>query len=339
MSVFTEYCVRELQLCGLREGEVVAVVSQGDERAEYVDPFLEAAARLGAQTFHLRLSNVATGLSGGAGAWEVGRTPLQGNRAAVEALKQADLLIDLVFLFFSPEQREIQESGTRIVLCMEPIDNLIRLFPTPDLRERVEVAEELASKAKTLRFTNAAGTDVVYRLGHYPVISEYGYSDEPGRWDHWPSGFILTGGADDGVDGRVVIAPGDIIITPFKRYVGSPIELTIERGRIQDIRGGVDADILADYMAQFDDPNAYGISHIGWGLNELARWSGLATDGRGIGMEPRAFYGNVLFSTGPNTELGGRTRRRVTSTSPCATAACSWTTSRSSSTGTSSWTR
>ncbi len=39
-------------------------------------------------------------------------------------------------------------------------------------------------------------------------------------------------------------------------------------------------------------------------MNE-ARWSGLATDRRSIQMEVRSFCGNVLFSTGPNAELGG----------------------------------
>jgi 2,5-dihydroxypyridine 5,6-dioxygenase len=63
--------------------------------------------------------------------------------------------------------------------------------------------------------------------------------------------------------------------------------------------------LLRDYMEGFDDPKAYGIAHIGWGLNERARWSALATDRRGHGMESRAYYGNVLFSTGPNQELGG----------------------------------
>jgi 2,5-dihydroxypyridine 5,6-dioxygenase len=55
------------------------------------------------------------------------------------------------------------------------------------------------------------------------------------------------------------------------------------------------------------DPRAYAISHIGWGLNEKARWRQLAmsTDPTEIGMHGRAFYGNVLFSTGPNVELGG----------------------------------
>ena len=180
----------------------------------------------------------------------------------------------------------------------------MQLFPTTDLRERVEFGGELLEKAQALRFTNELGTDVTYKLGAYPVITEYGYTDTPGRWDHWPSGFLFTGGADDGVDGTVVLAPGDIVY-PFKTYVRTPVSLTIEQGRIVDIRGELDADIISEYMASFDDEKAYGIAHIGWGLNEKAQWSYLATDQRGLGMHGRCFYGNVLFSTGPNQELGG----------------------------------
>jgi 2,5-dihydroxypyridine 5,6-dioxygenase len=305
LTGFVDFCVRELELCGVHEGEVVAVLSQADDRRDYADAFLVAAQRLGATPFHVRLPEASSTLTGESGAWTVGATPLAGNRPALEALKQADIVIDLIFLLFSREQLEIQESGTRMLLCVEPLDNLLRLFPTRDLRERIEVGEELLSKAKTLRFTNPAGTDVVYRLGSYPVMTEYGFTDIGGRWDHWPSGFLFTGGADDGVDGKVVIAPGDMIF-PFKRYVQSPIELTIEAGQIQGIRGdGVDAALLRDYMAGFNDPRANGIAHIGWGLNEKARWSGLSLDTRSMGMEARAFYGNVMFSTGPNQELGG----------------------------------
>jgi 2,5-dihydroxypyridine 5,6-dioxygenase len=238
------------------------------------------------------------------GAWTVGSTPLAGNRAAIESLKHAEMVIDTIFLLFSAEQREIQESGTRILLCMEPVDNLARMFPSRDLRRRVERAEELLAHATTLRFTNEAGTDVTYQLGRYPILTQYGYTDTPGRWDHWPSGFVATSGADDGVDGRVVIAPGDILL-PFKDYVRDAIELTIEHGKILDIRGAVDAAILRDYIEAFEDDRAYALSHIGWGMMKEARWSGLATDRRSIQMEVRSFYGNVLFSTGPNAELGG----------------------------------
>jgi 2,5-dihydroxypyridine 5,6-dioxygenase len=302
---FVEMCAKELELCGVREGESVAVLSQGDERQDYADAFMLAAQSLGATAFHVRLPEISTTLVGDAGAWTVGATPLAGNRPAMDALKQADLVIDLMFLLFSKEQIEIQEAGARMLLCVEPIDNLARLFPTLDQRRRVETSEELIGKAKTFRFTNKAGTDVVYQLGPYGVMTEYGYTDTPGRWDHWPAGFLFTGGADDGVDGTVVVDRGDIIVTPFKKYVEDPIRITIEQGLMVDIDGGFDAELLRDYIAGFDDPKARGIAHIGWGCNEKARWSGLANDRRSIGMESRCFYGNVLFSTGPNQELGG----------------------------------
>ena len=80
----------------------------------------------------------------------------------------------------------------------------------------------------------------------------------------------------------------------------------IEAGRITEIRGdGYQAELVRTYMADFDDPDAYGLSHIGWGLDERAKWAALATDSRGHGMELRAFCGNVLFSTGPNDLVGG----------------------------------
>jgi 2,5-dihydroxypyridine 5,6-dioxygenase len=281
-TTFTDLCRGELELCGIGEGSTIAVLSQGNRKVDYVDAFLD----------------------GEDGIWEVGDTPLKGNRPAIEALKGVDLVVDTIFLLFSPEQMEIQESGTRVLLCIEPIEHIEAMQPNARLRERVEAGAEMLGKAKTLRFTNEAGSDVTYQLGAYPTMTQYGYTDTPGRWDHWPSGFLFTGGADDGVDGKVVIAPGDIIF-PFKSYVQTAIELTIERGKITKIEGGVDADLLREYMASFNDPDAYGISHIGWGMLESAQWSILAHDRRGMGMHGRSFYGNVLFSTGPNGELGG----------------------------------
>jgi len=304
LPTFTEMCREELVLCGIGGGSTVAVLSMGNQRADYVDAFLEASAQLGAVAYNVRLPQADPTLDGEEGVWAVGATPLAGNRPAIEALKGVDLVVDTVFLLFSPEQLEIQESGTRVLLCVEPIEHIRDMLPSRALRARVERAADILSEASTLRFTNAAGTDVTYQLGAYPVMTQYGYTDTPGRWDHWPSGFLFTGAADDGVDGTVVIAPGDIIF-PFKTYVQTPIALSISKGRITSIDGGVDADLLSEYMASFDDPDGYGISHIGWGMLETARWSTLAYDRRGMGMHGRSFYGNVLFATGPNAELGG----------------------------------
>jgi 2,5-dihydroxypyridine 5,6-dioxygenase len=311
LNAFVDLCVAELELCGVREGENVAILSQGDQRLDYANCFLVAARRLGANAYHVRLPDESPGHVDGV-VWTIGHTQLAANRPAIEALKQADIVIDLMFLLFSPEQAEIQASGTRMLLVVEPMDVLARVFPTADQRARVEASEQLLATASSLRVTSAAGTDVTYRLGQYPVMTEYGFTDTPGRWDHWPSGFLFTNGEDGGVDGRVVLAPGDVIVAPFRCYVEDRVEIAVEGGHVQDVRGGVSAALLTDYMDEFrDDPRRTEIAHIGWGCNERARWSRLASAQRGFGMEARAFYGCVMFATGPNAELGGTNR------SPC----------------------
>src|SRR3954452_1832908 len=147
---FVDMCRAELELCGIEAGSTVAVLSQGNERPNYVAAFLQAARELEATSFHLRLDAQDSTLDGDVGTWSVGETPLAGNQPAIEALKGVDLVVDTIFLLFSKEQLEIQASGTRILLCVEPIEHLREMFPTRRLRERVEYGEGLLSKASTL---------------------------------------------------------------------------------------------------------------------------------------------------------------------------------------------
>jgi len=300
----------ELELCKVGPGETVSVLSEGEVRADYAQAFLLAAQQLGATAFHV---NVPPKVASQGFAGNMGKTAIAGNRAAIEALKSSDIVIDLMFLLFSEEQLEITNSGTRMLLVLEPVEVLSRMFPDNDLRKRVEFGAGLLRKAEQLHITSPSGTDIIYKLGNYPVITEYGFTDEPGRWDHWPSGFLFTGGDDEGVDGTVVLAPGDIICA-FRRYVENPVRLTVERGFVTEIEGtGLEASLLRNYMASFNDKRAYAISHIGWGLNQLADWHHMAVADpqQEIGMDALAFYGNILFSTGPNQELGG------TNDTPC----------------------
>lgn len=299
-NVLTEMCLQQLTLSGVHESEKVIVLSQGDDRLDYADAFLAAGQRLGARMYHMRLPAPLPDN----GAWAVGKTGLAANPDAVDALKQADMVVDLIFLLFSDEQMAIQAAGARVLTAVEPAPLLARLMPTKELRERVETAAEVLREAKTMRITSKHGTDVTYQIGMYPTVDEYGYTDKPGRWDHWPAAFVFTGGSDEGVDGQIVLAPGDVLL-PFNTYVREPVTYTIEKGFIQDIRGGLDAELIKSYMASFDDPKGFGMSHVGWGLDHRAHWHGLTQFPGGMGMELRSFHGNVMFSTGPNNELGG----------------------------------
>ena len=95
-----------------------------------------------------------------------------------------------------------------ILTAVEPPELLARMLPTQELREKVEIGADYLAKAKVMRITSPHGTDVTYKLNTYPTVAEYACTDTPGRWDHWPSGFVFTGGDDDGVDGQIVVATG-----------------------------------------------------------------------------------------------------------------------------------
>jgi 2,5-dihydroxypyridine 5,6-dioxygenase len=227
-----------------------------------------------------------------------------GQTLALETLKKADFVVDLLLLLHSPEQVEILNAGTRMLLIVEPPELLESRIPTNELRRQVEEGGEILKRARTLRITSPAGTDVTMALGEYPVITQYGLTDIPGRWDHWPSAFLYTWPNEGGTNGRVVLNTGDFI-WPLNRYLETPVTLTIQDGYIRNIEGEADARILRDQMASFEDPEAYAVSHIGWGVDKRADWDSLKKFPISVGNDLRSFAGNVQFSTGPNTEAGG----------------------------------
>jgi 2,5-dihydroxypyridine 5,6-dioxygenase len=300
VSELQKLFIEELKLCRVGPGQTVAVLSEGDNLRQYAEASLAAASSLGAEVVDVHLQSDDQKDANERLA-NIGRNSLGENQAAMKACLDADMVIDHLLLLFSHEQVAMQKAGTRVLLVVEPEEILERLFPNPALRERVEAAERKLKAATTLRFKNNAGSDVTYRLNNDSILTEYGYTDMPGRWDHWPGGFLATIGAKGGVEGRVVMDRGDIIY-PWKTTVDEPIEFVIRKGFVQEINGGSQAKKLSEFIDGYNDPRAKAISHIGWGLNKACKWD---VSLPGIGMDGRAHYGNVLFSLGPDTEFGG----------------------------------
>ena len=105
---------------------------------------------------------------------------------------------------------------------------------------------------------------------------------------------MLTWPNERQTQGTLVIDRGDILL-PMKCSAQEKIVVTVDQGFVTDIQGGLDAELLADYMASFKDPEAYAMSHIGWGLQPRSRWSTLGLYDREatIGMDARAYEGNI----------------------------------------------
>src|SRR5262249_6863378 len=109
------------------------------------------------------------------------------------------------------------------------------------------------------------------------------------------------------VNGTLVLGCGDVNLT-FKRYLESPVTLTLESDYVTRIDGeGTDAELMRSYWAAWGDKEAYAVSHVGFGMNNKARYEALTLYGQRDtnGTELRAVAGNFLFSTGAN-EFAGR---------------------------------
>lgn len=294
--------------CQVAPGETVGIVDGPQSPPGYADACRVAATVLGARAFVITVSSTARPFGDVSGAGEIyGATGLSGLRPAVEALKLCDFVVDLVVLLHSAEQEEVLHSGTRMLMITEPPEILERLFPTDDLRRRVERSVAMMSAARTMRVTSPAGTDISFGLGEFTAGGGWGFTNGPGTFGHWPSGLAACYPDEGSANGTWVIDRGDIIF-PFKTYVQNPIHLDVVDGFVRSIDGsGADATLYRDYLECWGDPEGFAMSHVGWGVNERALWNALGTLDRAAtqGMDGRCFAGNVLLSTGPNNEAGG----------------------------------
>jgi len=158
-----------------------------------------------------------------------------------------------------------------------------------------------------MRVSSRAGTDLRVDLREAASVGVWGWCEWPGQVAHWPGGLVVNFPRAGSVDGLLVLDTGDINLT-FKRYLQGPVHLTVERDYITRIDGeGLDVELMRRYFAAWQDPDAYAVSHVGWGMNPAARYEALACyDQRDTnGTELRAFAGNFLYSTGAN-EFAGR---------------------------------
>ena len=135
-----------------------------------------------------------------------------------------------------------------MLFVAEPNDVLERLMGSVELREVVEGAGRKLKAGSTLRVTNAAGMDLTADISgeDLPITHQWGYVDEPGRWDHWPSGFAACFPRDRSAEGQIVLQPGDALI-PWQRYVREQVTLNVSKGFITEVVGNTaEAHILRD---------------------------------------------------------------------------------------------
>jgi 2,5-dihydroxypyridine 5,6-dioxygenase len=297
------------QLCKVGPGDTAAILSETQSRPINVQLAELALLKLGARLFHIMLTTPKQAVpvpirSTGAS------NAIQGIVPVVQALGGAGFVVDLTVegLLHAPELPDILKAGARVLMVSnEHPDVLERLAPDPALEPKVRAGMKRLRAAKSMRVTSPAGTELDIAVAGARVGGVWGWCDKPGAVAHWPGGLCLCFPKAGSVNGRLVMAPGDINLT-FKRYMETPVTLTVEQDYVTRIDGpGADAALMRSYFEAWNDRDAYAVSHVGWGMNPKARWDALTMYDREQvnGTEQRAFAGNFLYSTGAN-EVAGR---------------------------------
>ncbi len=291
---------RALEINRVKPGENVLVYGDSHTQAHYKAAFMGAAMALGATAVEMTVPATSPAVQ----PWGEYSDEVREGLIA-QAWRAADLVIDLTTgmgQLYGQVTTEALAAGTRVLRLVAPLDILERLFPDPEIKRRALAARQVMEPARTIRFTSQAGTDLTMDKTGRPAAIQYGIADEPGHWDLWPAGQVACAPLEGSAEGTLVIDVGDILL-PLGRYVGERITCVVKEGRIAEIQGGgVDAFLLRDWFASWKDPNAYIVSHIGWGFLDKALWTRMTHKWMETGgvMDAESYYGDVQIAFGNN---------------------------------------
>src|SRR5216684_4409845 len=257
---------KEFELCNVQKGETIVLLSDLGARRDYVSAAFAAAEDFGADAYEMCVNAMPS--------WtKVGVETIGRCKGTLEAIKSADMLVCLHIPLFTRWLKEARDAGTRVLMVIDGPDELETLMAPPGLKEAVA----------------------------------------RGRFDHWGAGHVHTFPNEGSANGTVVLSPGDIVVLPYCRYVQDEVRLDVRDGFIRSVEGGLDAKLMRDWLdgnkARPDDMDGHAISHLGWGLNPQGRWDAIALNGADPTRHhagARCFAGNFLFSTGPNSQGGGK---------------------------------
>lgn len=301
---------KQFAMSAVSKGETIALVTDLGTRREYVQAAFAAAEDLGADVYEMCVNSIP-------GWTKVGVPTIGQCKGTVEALMHADLIVIFHVPLFTRWLKQVMDVGARVLMIIDAPDDLDQLLSPAGLKDAMKYAEGIYKVTRQVRVTTDAGTDFTYSCGEYPVMTQWGFADERGHFDHWGAGHIHTFPNEGSAQGTVVFQPGDIVILPYCRYITDEVRLEIREGHVTRIEGGLDAKLMRDWLedgkASADDRDPYAVSHLGWGMNPQARWYGMGLNGDSPERNraaARVFPGNFLFSTGPNTQGGGKRATR-----------------------------
>lgn len=298
----TPHFERTLRLCKVQGGETVLIFTDPlFPHPAYPAAALAAASTLGAQVYILTAQS---------------DQDIE-DKVIRAAWTHADMILGMSFLpgshswMYSDVHSEALAAGARVLMVQEPPATLKRLPPTAEIRRISLAGAQRMEQAREVRITSPAGTDLTLRKDGRIGAYQCGVADEPGRWDHWPTGMVYCAPLEDSAEGVLVVQPGDVLLTSLQ-HARSEVRLTFRGGRVQSVAGGAEAMQIAAMLRAAGDDGADRLAHAGWGTDPRADWRVVGMDSESLaGAITVALGRNIFASPARHCGLGGVNRSRL----------------------------
>jgi len=273
-------------LSGVKEGEKVLIYTDTAQKMSLVELYANEAAALGAEVFIFIMTPRR---------FQGGYIP---NALAV-MFNEVDVVFELttVFCKHHPFRWEAQEKGIRWggptelteEMLIGPSGLDLDFFAFEPMMEKLRQEYE---KAKTIRFSSEAGTNLIASKEGREGKALTGIARKPGSHTGGP---VLEISATP-IEGTV---NGTVIIDTFCDDLGvvkTPIKIIIKDGMAVDIQGGEEAKKLKEMLEAVGDPMAFAVAEIAFGVNPLSRLDLVGV--RRAANEAHGIYGTAHIGLG-----------------------------------------
>ncbi len=170
-----------------------------------------------------------------------------------------------------------------------------------------ENVKTILEKNRRIRVVTEKGTDLQLDLEGRIIILDLGIIDEHNLMN-LPDGEVEAAPLEDKANGRIVVdgCGSPDYETKFGRVgkIKQDIIFQIKDGRVVNIEGGEQAEILKNILEDMNDPGAYTIAEFAVGINPKAE----ITDEI---LESEKVLGTVHFALGENRSMGGINESKI----------------------------
>lgn len=224
-----------------------------------------------------------------------------------EAMKNADVIFTPVTYSITHTRavKNACEAGSRIIAMTDFREHmLIKGGLEADFNETKIMCQKMAQafeKSTEAVLTSTGGTRLTMRKEGRPGNALFCIV-EPGQMSPAPNveaNFSPLEGSAEGV----IVADASIPYIDIGILTEAVIA-TVEKGMITDIKGGHQANLLANDLRSRNDPQVYNVAELGVGLNPKCLMQGIMLEDEGV-------YGSVHIGIGTNITLGGNVKAAI----------------------------